>query len=276
MNAFQNVLVGLDLSGVNAPTILARACQIADSDDIEVLHICDHLHKRHQDYGVSEFANSEELDKRIIADADSRLEDMCSNFGITHHKVIGGKTADAMHEYAREHADLVVIGSHGRLGVQTLFGSTSNAMVHGTPCDVLAVHICDDHDAVPVRYEHVLVAVNLEAESTQVMEHALRIANASGATVSVCHVYSSFAIKAQAKDRRELQALGSKYGVNSDALHTMAGTTANGIHDLANTIGADLIVVGTHGKHGLQLIKGSTANAVLHGAQCDALTVRVV
>ncbi|MFP6816664.1 MAG: universal stress protein [Pseudomonadales bacterium] len=55
----------------------------------------------------------------------------------------------------------------------------------------------------------------------------------------------------------------------------MAGSTADGVHDLARTIGADLIVVGTHGRHGLQLIKGSTANAVLHGVQCDALSVRV-
>jgi universal stress protein A len=275
MNAFQNVLVGLDLSGLNARAILARACQIADSDDIEVVHICDHLHKRHQDYGASAFANSEELDKRIIADAHSRLEDMCRNFGITHHKVLGGKTAAAMHDYAREHADLVVIGSHGRHGAQTVFGSTSNAVVHGTPCDVLAVHISDDPGKQPASYQHILVAVNLKAESTRVVEHALQIAEASGAALSACHAYSGFGIDAQTQERRELEALGSRHGIDPDALHVMAGSTADGVHDLARTIGADLIVVGTHGRHGLQLIKGSTANAVLHGVQCDALSVRV-
>ena len=37
----------------------------------------------------------------------------------------------------------------------------------------------------------------------------------------------------------------------------------------------DLIVVGSSGRwRGLALLLGSTANAVLHGALCDVLTVR--
>jgi universal stress protein A len=37
----------------------------------------------------------------------------------------------------------------------------------------------------------------------------------------------------------------------------------------------DLVVVGSHGRHGLSLLLGSTANGVLHGAGCDVLAVRV-
>jgi universal stress protein A len=37
--------------------------------------------------------------------------------------------------------DLIVIGSHGREGIQRLLGSTANAVLHGAPCDVLAVRI---------------------------------------------------------------------------------------------------------------------------------------
>ena len=43
----------------------------------------------------------------------------------------------------------------------------------------------------------------------------------------------------------------------------------------AQAINADLIIVGSHGRHGVSLILGSTANAILHGAQCDVLAVRV-
>jgi universal stress protein A len=275
MNAFQHVLVGLDLNGVNGPAILARARQIAEPEDIEVIHVCEHLHTRHEDYGVSEFANSEELDERVMADADSRLDHLCSGFGIRDHKVLGGNTAHVIHEYARRHADLVVVGSHGRHGAQTMFGSTSNAMVHGTPCDVLAVHINDDPEAAPPGYQHILVAVNLAEESTQVVEHALRIADGCQAAFSVCHVYAGYDMDGQALEREQLEALGSKFNIDADDLHSMSGGTAGTIHDLANKIGADLIVVGTHGKRGMELIRGSTANSVLHGAQCDALSVRV-
>jgi len=37
----------------------------------------------------------------------------------------------------------------------------------------------------------------------------------------------------------------------------------------------DLVIVGSHGRHGVRLLLGSTANAVLHGAECDVLAVRV-
>ena len=37
----------------------------------------------------------------------------------------------------------------------------------------------------------------------------------------------------------------------------------------------DLIVLGTHGQKGVQLLLGATANSVLHGSCCDVLAVRV-
>ena len=39
--------------------------------------------------------------------------------------------------------------------------------------------------------------------------------------------------------------------------------------------GVDLIVVGSHGRHGFALLLGSTSTGVLRGAQCDVLAVRV-
>ena len=54
-----------------------------------------------------------------------------------------------------------------------------------------------------------------------------------------------------------------------------APSTKEGILGAAKEHGADLIVVGSHGRHGLALLLGSTANAVLHGAPCDVLAVRI-
>jgi universal stress protein A len=47
------------------------------------------------------------------------------------------------------------------------------------------------------------------------------------------------------------------------------------ILDEAEKIKADLIILGSHGRHGVRLLLGSTANAVIHGAKCDVLAVRV-
>ena len=43
----------------------------------------------------------------------------------------------------------------------------------------------------------------------------------------------------------------------------------------SRTSAVDLIVVGSHGRHGLALLLGSTADAVLHHAKCDVMAVRL-
>jgi universal stress protein A len=53
------------------------------------------------------------------------------------------------------------------------------------------------------------------------------------------------------------------------------GTPKREIVRVAAEQKAELIVLGSHGRHGLQLLLGSTANGVLHQATCDVLAVRV-
>ena len=44
---------------------------------------------------------------------------------------------------------------------------------------------------------------------------------------------------------------------------------------LAKALGVDLIVTGGHGKHGLELLLGSTSTSVAHGVSCDLLIVKL-
>ena len=83
----------------------------------------------------------------------------------------------------------------------------------------------------------------------------------------------------QAKEKFE--ALKHKYLKNHDRpinlgdCHLTYGQPRQEIHTLAKAQECDLIVVGSHGRHGLALLLGSTANDVLHGAPCDVLAVRL-
>ena len=274
MSAFQHVLVGLDLDGVNASAILTRAGQLAEPDHIEAVYVCPE-HFNYAYYQGGEFINATGLDERVWQDASERLRNLCKRYHIKHHKVLDGNVADAIHDYARGNADLVVVGCHGRHGAQTIFGSHSNAMVHGTPCDVLAVRVADDPAEAPQRYEHVLAAVKLDGESTPVMEHASDIAESCGAILSVCHAYATFDKRQQAAEQRKLQLLAAEYGIPRKRVHNLHGNASRGIHHLADELDVDLVVVGTHGKRGIDLFMGSTANAVMHGAHCDTLSVRV-
>jgi len=68
----------------------------------------------------------------------------------------------------------------------------------------------------------------------------------------------------------------ARYGIPPERVAVRYGQAVAEIHAYADQIGADLIVVGSHGRHGLsRVMLGSTANGVLHGARCDVLTVRI-
>jgi universal stress protein A len=76
--------------------------------------------------------------------------------------------------------------------------------------------------------------------------------------------------------RERLDSFAGKYPtVTADHRHLAYGQPRQEIHRLAEEQGCDLIIVGSHGRHGLALLLGSTANDVLHGAPCDVLAVRL-
>jgi len=143
-------------------------------------------------------------------------------------------------------------------------------------------------------YQKILVALDLSNESDAVLEKAHLIAG-SNADIHLVYVQepmdniyvgivpqsAAFSglgdLEAQLGEelKHKLTALGDKYNVAADHLHILNGSPASEIHRYAEENDVHLVVIGTHGRKGLQLLLGSTANAVLHGAGCDVLSVRV-
>ena len=69
--------------------------------------------------------------------------------------------------------------------------------------------------------------------------------------------------------------IGEQFNISATSQFIEVGSPKSVIMNKAQELGADLIVVGSHGRHGIQLLLGSTANAVIHHANCDVLAVRV-
>ncbi|WP_459206108.1 universal stress protein [Pseudomonas sp. MLB6B] len=140
-------------------------------------------------------------------------------------------------------------------------------------------------------YIHLLVAVDLTEECDPVIKRAMEIATPNNAKVSLVHIVEPMAMAFggdvpmdlsqlqqqqldQAKER--MDRLFTKYaGIQRGDSHLAYGQPRQEIHQLAKERQCDLIVVGSHGRHGLALLLGSTANDVLHGAPCDVLAVRL-
>ena len=139
-------------------------------------------------------------------------------------------------------------------------------------------------------YSRILLAVDLTEDCKRVAERALELAEQSGAELHVVHVIEPLSlayggeipmdlssVQDQIHDQAKshLAAFSSEIGIQEHSRHLVFGRPESEIHRLANEQNADVIVVGSHGRHGIALLLGSTANGVLHGATCDVLAVRV-
>ncbi len=139
-------------------------------------------------------------------------------------------------------------------------------------------------------YKNLLVAVDLSDDSSKVMQRALSVAANNGAQLHLIHVieplsfayggdipmdFSGIQEEIHQQAQQQLARLGEANDIPTERQNVVLGRPEVEIHAQAEELGADLIVVGSHGRYGLALLMGSTANGVLHGASCDVLAVRV-
>lgn len=147
-------------------------------------------------------------------------------------------------------------------------------------------------------YKHILVAVDLSDDSQLICQKALEIAHEDQSRILLVHVtefvyqmstsydplfYPS--MEDLAVDEEEILTISKnkmkdlintlevpKEGILENKV--LAGIPKTEIIRLAKENCADLIVCGSHGRSGFELLLGSTANAILHHAPCDVLAVR--
>lgn len=140
-------------------------------------------------------------------------------------------------------------------------------------------------------YKHILVAVDVCDDFKPLLDKATELAKSAekAAKISIIHVVEpvyypenymgGLVVDVHQKSIdfavEELSSVSGEYSIADDDIHVVTGRHATAIHEFAEDNNVDLVIVGSHGKHGLQLLLGSTASAVLHGSKCDVLAVRV-
>jgi universal stress protein A len=139
-------------------------------------------------------------------------------------------------------------------------------------------------------YKRILLAVDLTEETSRVAKRATALAKAFDADLHLIHVIeplslayggdipmdlSSVQEQIHEQAKSHLAEFAVALDVPADHQHLIFGRPEAEIHRVAEELGADVIIVGSHGRHGIALLLGSTANGVLHGATTDVLAVRV-
>ncbi|MBJ7551887.1 universal stress protein [Marinomonas ostreistagni] len=139
-------------------------------------------------------------------------------------------------------------------------------------------------------YQRIVLAVDLTDQSILVANKAAALCKAFEGQLTIIHVIESLNYayggdvpidvsdiqeQLQTTAKQRMEVLVDQLDVPVQSTVVTQGGIESEIHRVAEENGADLIVVGSHGRHGLALLLGSTANGVLHGAPCDVLAVRV-
>lgn len=141
------------------------------------------------------------------------------------------------------------------------------------------------------QYDKILVAVDLTDDAVKILNAAKPYSTGNGEQLVVVYVLEPMAAaypfdthmidlaKVQAKAEESAQAQLKKYCDAADIAnaeqYVLIGNPAAAIKNKAPEVGAELVILGSHGTSGWKLLLGSTANSVLHGAECDVLTVRI-
>jgi universal stress protein A len=137
-------------------------------------------------------------------------------------------------------------------------------------------------------YKHILFATDLSEDTEYLIAKVKAMRDYAHAQLTIVHVVEplpgySYAylgiedIEGQliAEAKVAMKKLADTLAVAENDQLIEVGLTKTRILNVADERDIDLIICGSHGRHGLSLLLGSTANAILHATKCDVLTVRL-
>jgi nucleotide-binding universal stress UspA family protein len=189
-------------------------------------------------------------------------------------------------EYADAHdADCIVMGTHGRTGLGRFFlGSVAERTLRESPVPVLTVH---EDTVVDRDLDAVLVPTDGSDCAEAAAAHAVEFALATGAALHVVHVVDAGAIPADGSGAvlDELQRAGrdaldsvvdraEHADVSTIRASVLTGAPYRAIVDYADAEDVDLVVMGTHGRTGVdRYLLGSVAERVVRLCDRPVLTL---
>jgi nucleotide-binding universal stress UspA family protein len=212
------------------------------------------------------------------------------------------KTAGFVHDeisaqIGATHADMLVLGTHGRSGFQRLFlGSISEKVIRQATCPTLIVppRAPDADVNAPVQFHRVLCPVDFSDRSLDALAYAINLAEEADGRLTLLHVVELPRVlseeptvveidvpriheAATAEARRRLQALIPEQATTYCTVETavVEGRAYREILRRAADERSDLIVMGVHGRGALDLLVfGSTTHHVIRASACPVLVVR--
>lgn len=248
----------------------------------------------------------EGLKQKEIKAAEGLVEETVEQLKKTHPHaivtgvVVDGYASDEILRMSKEwQADLVMVGSHGRSGIEyLLLGSVSRRIFLEAQCAVRIVRRrSDEHIKNDVC--HVILALDDSEHSAKLIEHVLEFPWSSNVCFKCIHVvpkegqrmlsdadgmfgqmlvqhYTDIVAGKLGWLEAAAAKLNNAFGKKIAFADVLRGDTRKVILDLAKNWPADLIMVGSHGRRGIEkAVLGSVSEAVATHAGCSVEMTRL-
>ena len=130
-------------------------------------------------------------------------------------------------------------------------------------------------------YKTILCAIEASTEGKTVLAKASKLADIYGAKLSVIHVlpYTLLPNNYQKKLKEDIvpkiEKITAAHGITKKNCSIKVGKPYQLICKEVVKRKADLVIIGTHSKKGLQAAIGSTATGVANNAKCDVTLIRI-
>jgi universal stress protein A len=142
MTAYRSILAAVDLTPGGVP-VAARAREIARAGNavLHLLHVVEVVALEPMGESLGPVM---QIDQQMTLRAQKQMEKLVRELGLPPEAghVESGSIQSEILRYAREfNSDLIVLGGHERHGLSSLLHRTEDSVLHGAPCDVLAVRV---------------------------------------------------------------------------------------------------------------------------------------
>jgi nucleotide-binding universal stress UspA family protein len=297
---YPSILLPLDGSEFSADA-LPLAKQLASELGAEV-HL---VHVIRPAFDVDFKAPQEDMEwkARVREGAGDYLEGVASSLeesGVrTTTAVLEGRTVAAIDQYVKEHGiSLVVMTTHGAGGLKRWWlGSVADGLLRAGSADLLLVRPWDDTEdrstSAP-RFEHLLVPLDGSSDAERALGPARELTRAMGARLSyltvvprpteLTSIYGMPGVRIEGEGYRMRREEADTYlsGVVAqggepppEGVTIEHSSAAEGIIEGARKVAADLLVLSSHGRGGLErTVIGSVADKVIRGSTLPVLVVR--
>jgi len=298
------ILLAVDDSKFSAAAArMVRSQSRAQLDEVQVVHVVDIFSPLVPDM-VAHYPGVEherDAQRKPAEELVARIGEQLRSAGLHVTTRVGwGDPKSTIMDIAEEwKPDLIAMGSHGRAGLERfLLGSVSETVLQHAKCSVEIAKIPHVKKGVATSHSEinkVLLAIEDSRFSEAATSMVIQQVRPSGAEVRVLHVVEPFPLmmrKERSAQESSLERVSREEATKAEALVAATGEKLRAanlkvsttievgnarakILHVAQTWRANLIVMGSHGRKGLErFLLGEVAGVVARHARCSVEIVR--